>query len=166
MLRVLLRFCNLFAVVFLVGGVGSLGPEGSASLAEIESRLLRVFNFGVSSSAAVLVSPTLAIFFLDDDDDGDDDGDDEDDDKDNSNESEDDVFIPPTLFSFFNNDFVVGVGLNFAGSLLLEFPISMMMMMMIMVDLGVYCVALRVVRLVFRGVRISFRNKALQLAGK
>lgn len=127
-LRVLLRLCNLFTV-FLVGG--SLGREGSRLPAE--SRLLRVFNFGVSS--AVLLSPTRAFFLDVDDDDDDDDGNNEDDNS--SNESEDDAFIASTLFSFFNNDFVVGVGLNFAGSLLSELPISMMMM----VDLGVYCVA-------------------------
>lgn len=111
-LRVLLRFSNLFAVFF----VGSLGGERSRLA---ESRLLRLFSFGISS--AVLLSPTL-VFFLDDDDDDDD-----------NNESEDDVFIASTLFSFFNSDFVVGVGLNFAGSLLFELPISMM------VDPGVLC---------------------------
>lgn len=127
-LRVLLRFCILFAV-FLVG---SLGREGSRLA---KSRLLlRLFNFGISS--AVLLSPTPT-FFLDDDDDDDDNDNDNDNDVDNSNESEDDVFIASMPFSFFNSDFVVGVGLNFAGSLLFELLIISMMM----VDLGVYCVA-------------------------
>lgn len=126
-LRVLLRFCNLFAVFF----VGSLSGEASRLAG---SRLLRLFNFGISST--VSLSPTL-VFFLDDDDE-----DDEDDD--NNNESEDDIFIASTLFSFFKIDFVVGVGLNFAGSLLFELPISMM------VDLGVLC-SVRVVRL-FLGI--------------
>lgn len=91
-----------------------------------------MFNFGISS--VVLLSPTL-VFFLNDDDD-DEEGDD------NNNESEEDVFIASTLFSLFKSDFVVGVGLNFAGSLLFELPISV-----VIVDLGVLC-SVRVVRLV------------------